>query len=89
MVVCPAEECSKQFSSYKALSSHMERCKFMPGVITATAKQYAEPDRPRKRHRTSFSTAVGDEEGQDDAEAADFEVSHDGFTYLQFLRVHG
>jgi len=61
----------------------------MPGVLAATEKHYAELDRPRKRHRTSFSTAVGDEEEQGDAEAVDSEVSHDGFTYPQFLRIHG
>ena len=76
MVSCPAKECSKQFESYKALSSHMERCKFMPGVIAATAKHYAELDRPRKRRRTSFSTAAGDGEEQDDAEVVGFEVSY-------------
>jgi len=54
----------------------MECCKFMPGVITATAKHYAKLDRPRKEHRTSFSTAAGNREEQDDAEV-DFEVSYD------------
>ena len=48
----------------------------MPGVITATAKHYAKLDRPRKEHRTSFSTAAGNREEQDDAEV-DFEVSYD------------
>jgi len=88
MIICPAEECSRQFKSFKALSAHIKYCRFMPGVLAATATHYAELDRPRKRQRTSFSPAVGDEEEQGDAEAADFEVSHDGFTYPQFLRVH-
>ena len=48
----------------------------MPGVIAATAKHYAELDRPRKRHRTSFSTAAGDGEEQDDAEVVGFKVSY-------------
>jgi hypothetical protein len=51
----------------------------MPGVITATAKHYAELDRnsgTRKRRRTSLSPADGDEE-QDDVEAIDFEVRCD------------
>jgi hypothetical protein len=89
MFVCPAKECSKQFGSSRALSSHINRCKFMPGVLAATAKHYAELDRPRKRRRTSFSTAAGDGEEQDDSvEAVDFEVSHDTFIYFQFLMVH-
>jgi len=48
----------------------------MPGVITATAKYYAGLG-GRKRRRTSFSTAVGDDEEDGDAEAIDFEVSCD------------
>ena len=66
----------------------MDRCKFMPGVMAATAKHYAELDRPRKRRRTSFSTAVDDDEEQDDAEVSDFGVSHDTFACFQFLRIH-
>lgn len=48
----------------------------MPGVMAATARHYAELDRPRKRRRISFSTAAGDGEEQDDTGAVDFEVSH-------------
>jgi len=72
MPVCPAEECSKEFPSYKALSAHMARCKFMPQAMTAAAKHYVEIG--RKRLRTLSPTAAGDEEEVDDNETADFEV---------------
>jgi len=77
MPTCPAEECSKEFGSFKALSAHTTRCKFMPGVMAATAKHYVELGNSmgaRKRRRTSFSTVAGDEEEMDDAGATDFEV---------------
>jgi hypothetical protein len=86
-VQCPVEGCTRDFDSFKALSSHMKHCKFLPEALAATAKHYADIDRPRKRQKTSLSTAADDEE-QDDAGSIDFEVSHDIFAYFQFLRVH-
>ena len=87
MITCPAEKCSRQFASYKALSSHMVRCKFQSEAIVATAKHFGEPDSgvgPRKRRRLSFSAADDDEEGQDDTGPVDFEVSCDISSY-QFI----
>ena len=78
MLTCPAEECSKEFTSFKALSAHTARCKFMTGVMAAAARHYVKLGNSmgaRKRRRTSFSTAAGDEE-MDDAEAADAEVCY-------------
>ena len=69
---CPGQGCSKQFDSYKALSAHQARCKFMPGTIASTAKYYVELDDERARKRQKTSEA-GDEE--EDTEAIDFEVS--------------
>ena len=51
----------------------------MAGAIADTAKCYAADLEPsgRKRRQTSFSTPDGDDEEQDNTEAADFEVSCD------------
>lgn len=46
-------------------SSILSYCKFIPGVLAATAKHCAELDRPKKRHRTLLPTAAGDKEEQD------------------------
>ena len=53
----------------------------MPEAVAAAARHYAELGSgvgSRKRQRTSLS-AGDDDEQQDDAEAIDFEVSHDRF----------
>lgn len=86
MIECPAEQCLRQFDSYKALSAHTIHCKFSKQAVAAAAKHYAELDSgtgARKRHKTSLSTAAGDAEEEAEAEAIDFEVSW--VTYLHTL----
>jgi hypothetical protein len=73
---CPALRCPKKFPTFKALSAHQARCKFMPETVTAAARLYAEHGEgagARKRQRMSLSPRAGDEE-LGDTEAADFEV---------------
>ncbi|KAF9651416.1 hypothetical protein BDM02DRAFT_3126953 [Thelephora ganbajun] len=76
-IICPAKECSKRFNSYKALSCHQHRCKFMLGVVSVVTKHYVEFDgivRAQKRRRMLFSSTAGDKDKQNDAEAVNFEV---------------